>query len=147
MAYCRREDLLLEMTEADLAKLTGDPAGQTIDYDRVDNAITNALILINAYLYDRYPVPFVDPVDPLIRKIAIDFTVANLFEYAYSRTMMPQTIVYRRLNAFRLLKDVQSGMVSLMYAVHGTDAPPAIISNKDKSDVLFPDELLEIFGD
>ena len=146
MGYCTSEDILLEISSADLARLTGDASGQTINYTKIDYAIGNADAVINSFLYGRYPIPFQDVIDPVIRKLSLDLTIANLYEYAYAKTIMPQTIVYRRLNALRMLKDVQAGFVSLLDANLGTQPPP-LISNKTAEDRLFTEELLNEFID
>jgi len=145
MAYSSENDLLKEMSESDLAKLTGDTSGQTINSDRVNNAIDNADAMINSYLCGRYSVPFAGTPDAIIKKISVDMTIGNLYESAYGRTTVPSTIVWRRLNSIKLLKDIQSGVVGLSSIGSGTGTPPAIISNKDDKSTIFSDNILDSF--
>jgi len=145
MPYSTNDDLLKEMSFADLAKLAGDPAGIVIDVIRTDHARSNADAIINAYLFGRYQVPLPLPTDPIINKISNDMTLAILYDYAYQLTNMPYTIVVMRANAIKLLKEIQLGYVSLLTAEHTVNAPPAIISNKTPEDRLFDEDKLSTF--
>ena len=142
MPYSSDDDLLNEFSLTDLAKLSGDITGTEIKTDRTDYARSNADAIIDAYLYSRYDVPFSEPIDPIIKKISIDVTVANLFDYNYSRSAVPNTIVWRKLNAIRMLKDIQSGKVSLSIANPVTTAHPFILSNREDKKRIFSEELL-----
>lgn len=145
MAYSTNDDLLNEYSESELAILTGDPTGQTINEDRLDYARNNAEALINAYLYGRFEVPFTGEINPIIKKISVDITVANLYEIAYSRTSVPSTITWRKINAVKMLKDLQAGTVSLTGSNPTVNAPPPFISNKTNSDRIFNDDILDSF--
>jgi len=147
MAYSTNDDLLNEYSESELAVLTGDPTGQTINEDRLDYARENAEALINAYLYGRFDVPFTGEINPIIKKISVDLTVNNLYEIAYSRTTVPSTITWRKINAVKMLKDMQAGIVSLTGSNPTVNAPPPIISNKTKNDRKFTDQQLSLFDD
>mgnify|MGYP000921617294 FL=1 len=142
MPYSSDDDLLNEFSLTDLAKLSGEMTGTEINTDRTDYARSNADAIIDAYLYSRYDVPFSEPIDPIIKKISIDVTVANLFDYNYSRSAVPNTIVWRKLNAIKMLKDIQSGKVSLSIANPGTTAHPFILSNREDKKRIFSEELL-----
>ena len=145
MAYSTNNDLLNEYSQSELAILTGDPAGQTINEDRIDYARSNADALIDAYLYGRFDVPFTDEIYPIIKKISVDITIALLYEIAYSRTTVPSTITWRKINAVKMLKDMQQGFVSIMGTTPAVNAPPPIISNKGEEDEIYDDELLDQF--
>ena len=131
MAYSSDTDLLKEISEAELARLTGDTSGQTIDTDRTDYARENADALIDAYLFGRYDVPFTGDIDPIIKKVSIDLTLANLYDFAYSKATVPSTITWRKINAVKLLKDIRSGDVALVNIGIGIGTPPAILSNNN----------------
>jgi phage gp36-like protein len=147
MAYSTDSDLLKEMTQSELAKLTGDTSGVSVDSNRTAYARENADAMINAYLSGRFNVPFSGTIDPIIRKLSIDLTVSNLYDYAYGRTTVPSTLVWRKLNAVKLLKDIQSGYLSLISLTDQTQLPPPIISNKDGSDKFFRADQLDSFAD
>ena len=145
MGYSSNEALLLEFSGQELARLTGDSTGALIDYDRIDYARYMADSVIDSYLSGRYSVPFVSVIPALIEKISTDLTVANLYDYAYRSTSVPQTVTWRKINVMKLLRDVQSGIVSIGMGTHGSNVPPAIESNKTVSDKLFTDDLLDQF--
>lgn len=143
MAYSSNLDLLNEMAPEELAKLSGSPGGGLIDPDRTDYARSNADALIDAYLWGRYPVPFEAPIDPLIKRISCDLTMVYLYEYAYQGSIVPSSILQRKLLAIAMLKDLQRGKISLMGYTNGSNAPAVIICNKDSDDRLFFKNLLE----
>ncbi len=145
MAYSSDEDLLKEFSESDLAVLTGDSTGTTINTDRTAYARNNADTMIDSYLHGRFDVPFIEEINPIIKKISVDLTIALLFEIAYCKTTVPSTITWRRINALKMLKDIQAGLVSLTRTTPATDAPPPIISNKNGSERIFSDDLLDTF--
>ncbi len=145
MAYSTDEDLLNEFTNEELARITGDSTGQTIDSDRLSYARSNADALIDSYLYGRYNVPFQSPIDPIIKKMSLDLTVVNLYEYAYRNTILPNAVSWRKIYAMKLLKDLQSGIVSLQNVTSGVNAPPPIISNKSGGERYFDKEAMDKF--
>jgi phage gp36-like protein len=145
MAYSLDSDLLKEFKESDLAKLTGDPTGTTVDNSRIAYARINAEALIDSYLSGRYDVPFASPIDPVVAKLSLDLTVANLYDYANHRTSVPNTVVWRKLNAMQLLKEIQRGNVFLNTGVTLSGKENAILSNKTEDDKYFTKQLLEQF--
>lgn len=141
MAYSSDSDLLKEFSQSELARLTGDSTGQNIDTGRITYARINADAVIDAFLTGRFKTPLTNPIDSIIKKLSVDLTVANLFEYASCRTAVPNTIVWRRINAVKMLKELQSGGMSLSSVSAGTSAPPPIVSNKKESDRIYDDEV------
>ncbi len=147
MPYSNENDLYLEVGFIELNRLSGSPDDQVLDIARVDHAVAMADAVIDGFLFGRYDVPFTGTIEPLIKKLSIDLAAANLFEYQYSKTGMPNTVVWRRINALRLLKDIQEGKVVLKGHSPGTNSPPPIISNKTSSDKYFSDDLMNRFSD
>lgn len=145
MGYFEINDLLLEMSEADLARLTGDSTGAEVNEERIEYAQNMAEAIINSFLAGRYNVPFTDEVDIIIKKLSMDLTVYNLYEYAYSKSVIPDTVITRRLNALLLLKQLQTGEIHILSLKPGTNAPPPIFSNKSENDKEFSDELLDTY--
>lgn len=137
MAYSTDDDFLKEISQSDLARLTGDNTAQNVDYGRITYARMNADAVIDSYLVGRFKTPLSEPVDGIIKKLSLDLTVANLFEYSYFKTAIPNTIVWRRINALKMLKDLQSGVMSIQAAIPGTTASPGIRSNKSESDRIY----------
>lgn len=147
MPYSTISDLLFEMSAIDLAKLTGDPTGIVIDNARILYAQVTADGVIDGYLKNHYPVPLTTPVDPIIKKISVDFTIANLFDFAYLLTSVPYTVVVIRANALKLLKDIQLGLVSLVLPPHAEPLAAQVLSNKSFERRMFGDETLDRFAD
>ena len=145
MAYSTNDDLLKEFSTAELAKITGDPTGQQINEERIDNARKNADSTIDSYLYARYAVPFSAPVPDIIVKISVDLTVANLYDYSYRTGTVPATVTWRKITATKQLKDLQAGDMSLPGTNPGTDTVPLIISNKDENSKIFSEGILDKF--
>lgn len=114
--YCTQLNLLDHISATNLAILTGDPTGTTIDDDRVDAAIDAACAIIDEYLSGRYLVPlpasFIDATSA-VRNYAIDLTIYNLYQDADMETQVPNTTAWRRINAVADLKRLRSGELSL----------------------------------
>ncbi len=147
MPYSNENDLYYEYDFVDLNRISGSADDQVLDIARVLHAIEMGDAVIDGFLFGRYDVPFNGTIDPLIRKLSIDLAIANLFEYEYSKTGMPNTIVWRRINALRLLKDIQEGKVTLKGSSPGTNSPPPIVSNKTAADKYFSAGLMNRFND
>ncbi len=147
MGYSTDADLLLEFSESELAILTGDPTGTTIDQDRVDFARLNADRTIDTYLWGVYNVPFVEEaVTPLIRKLSVDLTIVYLYEIAYKNSSLSNAIVWRRIYAFKMLKDLRDGKITIIDIEHGTNPPETILSNKTDNQRIFSDDVLDKFS-
>ncbi len=146
MPYSDIDDLLKEFKADELAMLTGDPAGQQINVVRVDYARELAEAVINSYLYGRWFAEGEVPPDMLLRKLSVDLTVYNLFEFCYARTEVPTTIIWRRANAFELLKKLQAGDIALISLYGATENPPAIRTNKKYKKRTFDEDLLNKYS-
>jgi phage gp36-like protein len=146
MAYSSIDDILKEMSQSELARLTGDPQGQVIDEERVNSAIFYADTLIDASLIARYDVPFEAEIDPIITKLSLDLAIANLYEFAFSKSSIPLTVYKRKQNAMDLLKELQRGNINLLTANPGTNTPPIILSNKSNSARIFDDDTMDLFN-
>lgn len=147
MEYSIYEDILLQIPESELAILTGDPTGTTVNLERVDAARTNADSTIDTYLWGVYNVPFVEePIYPLIRKIAVDLTIVYLYETAYKDSNMPNTIIWKRIYAIKMLKDLRNGLITVTDLQRITEPPPSILTNKTE-DRIFSNDELDKFSD
>lgn len=146
MAYSSNEDLLLEFSESELARLTGDLTGVEINEGRTDYARANADSIIDTYLFGRYKVPLEAPIDGIIRKISNDLTVFNLYEFAYRNSIVPSAVSWRRFNTLKLLKELQLGNIALVSAGL-TASPPFMHSNKSGSIPLFNKSTMDDFWD
>jgi|DewCreStandDraft_4_1066084.scaffolds.fasta_scaffold02152_12 phage gp36-like protein len=145
MAYSSINNILKEMSQSELARLTGDAQGLEINEGRVNIAILYADTMIDASLLGRYEVPFEGEIEPLILKLSVDLAIANLYEFAFSKSSIPLTVYKRKQNALDILKELQRGNINLKASNPGTSSPPVIISNKSKSKRIFDDDKLDLF--
>ncbi|MEI6091946.1 MAG: phage protein Gp36 family protein [bacterium] len=115
MNYSTNDDILLEISEEDLAKLTGDTTGMTVDYDQIEAARNSSDELITSYLSNGYTITE-SFVNPLVTKISVDLTIAALYEQAKKNTMMPETIALRKKNALSILERIRKGEILISSA-------------------------------
>lgn len=142
MEYSIYEDILLQIPESELAILTGDPTGTMVNTERVTTARINADMTIDTYLWGVYNVPFTEePIYPLIRKLSVDLTIVYLYETAYKDSNLPNTIVWKRIYAIKMLKDLKNGKITVMDLQRINDPPPSIITNKSDERIFSNDDL------
>jgi len=146
MPYSKIDDLLNEFNTDELARLTGDPSGQQINVVRVDYARELAEAIIDSHLTGRYLTKQYDPPDTLLKAISVDLTVYNIFQFNYARTVIPNTIIWRRMNAMSLLAKLQKGEICLVSQYGTEDSPPVIRTNKSNVERTFSDTLLDKFS-
>jgi phage gp36-like protein len=144
MPYSSNTDLLKRFTSSELAKLTGDDTGTTIDTDRTDVARDLADATIDATLHGRYSVPFDDP-DALIISRSIDLTVYHLYRIEYGELPLPSEINGYYEESIQLLDDIRTGELYLGGYTAGIDAPPTIISTKSKGNRLYSSDVLDSY--
>ena len=141
--YCTIDDLLKEFNQTELEELTGYTINTTNYTDRIDAAIENASSFIDVYLYEKYHTPFSEPMPELIKIIAIDLSIYNIYENALKSTEIPKTIVWRKIEAVRLLKDLKNGELTLNNTFDYDSATnKQIIINKTQQDKFFTDDIL-----
>lgn len=142
MAYSTDEDLLMEFSEEELARLTGDPGGEEINFERIAHVRKLGDALIDSYLRGHYLVPLDVPPDPVIQKCSLDLVIAGLYDISYKNATVPATVTWRKINAVKLLKDIQKGLIAL-------ESPPpvstSVLTNRDGTERLFDDELMDQF--
>lgn len=129
MAYSTLDEIQTELGEKELIRLT-DSENSVVDTSKVNFAISYADLLIDAYLSGVYITPLNTPTDGIIRKISKDLAVNNLYEAAYSKTAVPNTIVWKKIDAIKLLKDIRNGIIKIDAVTNGASLP-VIITNKD----------------
>lgn len=142
--YTTLSELLLEFNPEELARISGDPSGVTIDESRVQYAIDNACYVIDSFLRNRYPAPF-EVTPSLVKFIARELAVANLYEYYNHNGFLPQTVAKRKSYAMYLLRQIQNGDLQLDNVENFQRS--TIVVNKDAQNRLFNDDLLDNFVD
>ena len=112
MMYISNLELVAELTHQGLALLTGDPTGVLVDQQKVDAAILYSCNLIDVYCYNRYEIPLT-PLPDLIRDLAVSLTIYNLYVFAKRDDLISSVVIYRKLDAIRILRDIASGVLHL----------------------------------
>jgi phage gp36-like protein len=110
MNYSTDDDILLEISEEELARLTGDSTGVTVDYDQIEAVRNSSDELITSYISNKYTITE-SFSNPLITKISVDLTIATLYEQAKKNTMLPETIATRKKNALGILERIRKGEI------------------------------------
>ncbi len=140
--YTNLNEILLEFTPEELARITGDPSGFVIDENRVNYAIGNACNLIDSFLRNRYPTPFAI-VPSFVKFIARELTIANLYEYYNHNGFLPPTIAKRKSYAMYLLRQIQNGDLQLDNVENSLRQTSLV--NKEHDGRLFTHDLLDKF--
>lgn len=130
------------MSENELARLTGDSTGESIDTSMAEAAIASAESLIDAYLYGRYQVPIEEP-EEIIKQISVKIAIFNLFSNKFRGSFVPNEVLASKLEAMSLLEGVFSGKIRLRAAARNV----GIITNNRFKKRYFTDENLEQFRD
>jgi len=138
MSYSVQDDILEQISEAELIDLTDDEGAGSVDTSAVARAIADADAEIDGYCATRYTVPFL-PVPVMIRKLSVDIAIYNL----YSRRgkgmgdIVPEDREKRYNNAIRFLRDVSKGLISLGADAPAQDSGGGPEATTDKSDRVF----------
>lgn len=132
MGYCTAADITAVIPNEKLIDLTNDSGGETVDADKITDAISYVDNIIDGYLRGRYDLPLASTPDEL-KYIAVDFVVYRL----YSRRMytdVPENVNLRYKEIIRYLIDIQKGKFSL--GIEATEAygELSMKTNKTSSD-------------
>ena len=133
MPYCSLSDITSTITTDDVLQLTDDNGTGVIDTSKVDEAITKADGLIAAFVGGDTILPVPD----LIRQISVELSIYHLFKRRFASNM-PDSIEKGYANAMDLLKQIQSGKLSIGNTVTEQTAPSRHYkTNKTSTDRLF----------
>ncbi|WP_156272346.1 gp436 family protein [Neomoorella glycerini] len=117
--YCELADILAQVDRRKLIDLSNDDGepvldengNPTINTANVNKAIEAAGSEIDSYASVRYQVPF-SPVPPVIKKLAVDIAVYNLFSRKWTGEE-EDNIILRYKNAVKLLEKIAEGKVQI----------------------------------
>lgn len=145
MAYCNLAGITGVLAEAEIARLTDDIAGEIVDTDKVDVAISNADELIDGYLRSRYKLPL-GTVPNFIKNISVSLAIYFLYQRRF-RDNMPESIETQYKNQIRLLEQIQKGFINLGIEVVSTETAQTggVRVNKTSSDRYFNSTLMQNF--
>lgn len=140
MAHCTLADLIAAETETALIQLTDDAGSGSVDETVVNTAIATATDEIDARLRGRVTVP--DTVPDMIKLIAIELAVWNLYRRRFSNNM-PDSILSRRKQALADLMRIAEGEIRITDAQADTKIASSIrVKTRDR---VFNDDLMEKF--
>ena len=110
MNYITINDLLIEFSTQELAKLTGDSTGNHINTNRIELAIKQAQSEVDAYLSDNYILPLSNLPD-LIKYLTYELTVYNIYSQYYKNSEITEQVKWRRLNSLSILKQLKNNEI------------------------------------
>lgn len=146
MSYCTINDLLLELPEEELIKLSGGSSSQ-INNDKIERCIDFASALIDAYLFGTYKLPLSEPIDLLITKIAVDLSIVMLFENYFAFAAVPNSVVWKKIYAIKMLKDLQNGTIKLQANEMDSGFSTYVRTNKTQGDRIYNKNVLDMLLD
>lgn len=133
MPYCTLNDITSTITLEDVLQLTDDNGTGLVDTAKVDEAIAKADGLISAFIGGVS----LDTVPELIRQISVELSIYHLYKRRFAADM-PDSIERGYTNAMGLLKQIQSGKLSIGTEATEQTAPDRHYkTNKASSDRMF----------
>ena len=130
MAYIVQSDLLAQVSNAQLIQLTDDAKTGSVDADKVTKAISDAEAEIDGYVATKHSVPIASPIPALVKKLAIDIAVYNLYR---RRQRAPEDVRTAYEDAVKKLEGIAKGLITL-----GVDPPPAESSKATAGEIIGP---------
>ena len=110
MAYSALDDIKKQIEEAELIRLTDEERTGSIDLSKVDSAIGNADVEIDAYLGEKFTLPLT-VVPAIVTKLSVDLAIRNL--YQLNPGGVPEHRETQATNAVRMLEKIANGKLSL----------------------------------
>jgi len=140
MPYCTQNDLLNQLTQAELVQLTDDAGSGNVDTAKVDAAIAAASATIDAYAGARYTLPL--QASEKVKQLCVDLAI---YELEKRRRRLREATASARDAALAFLRDLAAGRAVL-------DQPPGAQPQTSEADVkktaqerIFSDEKLAGF--
>lgn len=125
--YCTVADIQQEIPAKELAQITNDGDGSTIDVSVVETAIVEATALIDTYLITRYPLPLSE-VPIAIRAYCRKLVKVELFRRR-PKGRDPEELRLIRREVIMELEKLQAGTTTLDVGTPET-RPGFYVSNK-----------------
>ena len=131
MSYCSISDIQAVIANDDLVQLTNDSGSDTVDTNKINDAVSYVENVIDGYLRGRYDLPLASIPDEL-RYLTIDFVVYKL----YSRRMyteIPESVRRKYEEVIKTLEKIQKGSFNLGIESSEAFEQPTLKTNKDSS--------------
>jgi phage gp36-like protein len=113
MAYSTITDIYKVISTYDLARVTGDAAGSSVDTERVNYAIYTADSFIDSYLAKVYDLPLTFE-HQLLKALSVNLALVLLYEYYMSDSALPDTIKSRKRFVIQNITKLQEGETKLI---------------------------------
>lgn len=147
MPYIVIDDLKTDISETELQQLTDDERLGAVNEDRINAAIADAGDLMDGFLRGRYTLPL-DPVPPIIKKIAKEIVIYELFKRKKRQTISKE-MTDNYSAQLKLLAQIQAGTVTLGVAAQDSDGnatgPGAYKTNKTAEDRIFNKDVMDTY--
>lgn len=143
MTYATQQDLVTRFGASELAQLTDEAAGVTINTATVAQALVDADAEIDGYLGVRYALPLTS-VPALINRLACDIARFYLFD-----DRVTEAVKLRYQGAVTTLKSLSAGTVTLTDAAGiapAIDTAGSVRVSARSRDRVFGADLLDSFG-
>ncbi|MCL5990704.1 MAG: DUF1320 domain-containing protein [Bacteroidetes bacterium] len=143
MAYFTKDQLKSRIDNATLILLTNDdPAGTTIDENKLDEIISTAYSIIDSALRGRYALPLTI-TDGDLKDIGITIARYKLYELRQA-VSMPESLIAGWSQAMQRLRQYQTGE-RVLDVGNAVDAHPTFIKTVTKAKK-FTTELMELYN-
>ncbi len=140
MAYCTQNDLLNQLTEAELIQLTDDAQAGTVDTTKVDAALAGATATIDAYAGGRYTLPL--QASEKIKQLCVDLAI---YELEKRRRRIREATLGARDAALAFLRDLALGRAVLDQPAGVSAQSSGAEVKKTDAERIFSDDNLEGF--
>ena len=131
MSYCSISDIQAVIANDDLVQLTNDSGSDTVDTNKINDAVSYVENVIDGYLRGRYDLPLASIPDEL-KYLAVDFVIYKL----YSRRMyteIPESVRRKYEEVIKTLEKIQKGSFNLGIESSEAFEQPTLKTNKDSS--------------
>lgn len=137
--YCSLVDLKGRISEEKILALADfDDTGEIDNVEvqeRISNSFADAAAEIDSYCQARYQIPF-NPVPDVIKKLAIDISLYNLFSLRGFDEGSPDKVISDRYKAaIKTLENISKGIVTV-----GVSDPP-VVDTANRPDFTGPDRV------
>jgi phage gp36-like protein len=146
MAYSSLSDIALTLPSLDIAQLTDDTGGLTINAACVTEVVSVADAIIDSMVRGRYSVPFLT-VPAEIRDASRGLAIAGLFERRPTMTAgVPEPVKEKKAEIIDWLKGVRDGKNILNTGTASSLSAGFFKSNKDEDSKTFTSDILDTYA-
>lgn len=138
--YCALSDITDTIPLDEVLQLTDDGNTGEIDTKKVEEAISKADSLIAAFIGEDT----LDPIPKIIQHISIDLSIYHLYKRRFTSNM-PDSLQKGYSHSIDLLKQIQSGKLSIGVAKDEQIVSRSYKITKKRDDRMFSKEILRSY--